>query len=81
MQQHEADNVRLTESRNTRSELVTNKERMAARRVLEWNGTLKTRLAFRYEISDLLSNHVEKFSMCYSSSTLQLIMETSCVMK
>jgi len=67
MQQHEADNARLTKSGNTRSELLvmpaeslTN--RMAARRALEWIGTSKARLVFRYEISDLLSNHVEKIA-------------------
>jgi len=32
---------------------------MAARRVLEWIGTLKAQLVFRYEISDL------SFRSCY----------------
>jgi len=33
---------------------VSNQQRMAARRALEWIGTSKARLVFRYEISDLL---------------------------
>ena len=32
---------------------VANQQRMAARRVLEWIGTSKAQLVFRYEISDL----------------------------
>jgi len=32
---------------------VTNQQRMAARRALEWIRTSKARLVFRYEISDL----------------------------
>jgi len=35
---------------------VANQQRMAARRALEWIGTLKARLVFRYEISDLFLN-------------------------
>jgi len=34
---------------------VTNQQRMAARRALEWIKTLKAWLVFRYEISDLFS--------------------------
>jgi len=56
------DDARLAESRNARSEKllvmatlrVANQQRMAARRALEWIGTSKARLVFRYEISDLL---------------------------
>jgi len=59
--QRRCDNARLIESRNARSEQLlvvsteslTNREIMAARRALEWIRTLKARLVFRYEISDL----------------------------
>jgi len=33
---------------------VTNQQRMAARRALEWIGMSKAQLVFRYEISDML---------------------------
>ena len=53
--------MRLTESKNTTSEQLlvvpteslTNTERRAARRALEWIRTSKARVVFRYEISDL----------------------------
>jgi len=32
---------------------ITNQQRMAARRALEWIGTSKARLVFRYKISDV----------------------------
>ena len=53
--QHRRDDVRLTESGNTRSEqlLVVPTESLTNRVWLEWIRTLKARLVFRYEISDL----------------------------
>jgi len=51
------DDARLTKSRNGRSThgayRVANQQRMAARRALEWIRTLKARLVFGYDISDL----------------------------
>ena len=55
------DDARLTESGNARSEQlhicgayrVANQQRMAAKRALEWIRTSKSRLVYRYEISDL----------------------------
>jgi len=43
--QRRRDHARLTR--------VANQQRMAARRAVEWIGTSKARLDFRYEISDL----------------------------
>ena len=52
--QRRRDDVRLTESRNARSEqlLVVPTELLTNRVWLEWIRTLKARLVFRYEISD-----------------------------
>ena len=66
------DDARLAESGNARSEQlpvmptlrVANQQRMAARRALEWVGTSKARLVFRYEISDLLLPVKMVFPMC-----------------
>ena len=46
---------------------VSNQQRMAARRALEWIGTSKAWLAFRYEISDLFLNFfiIMKFGYQY----------------
>jgi len=47
----------INKNRKKKKELLvvpTESQRMAARRALEWIGTLKARLVFRYEISDLL---------------------------
>ena len=43
---------------------VANQQRMAARRALEWIGTSKAWLVFRYEISDLFG-HVPSFFDAY----------------
>ena len=55
--QRRCDVVRLTKSLKcaaTRGAYrVTNQQRMAARRALEWIRALKALLYFRYEISDL----------------------------
>ena len=60
--QHRRDDVRLTESGNARSkqllvvltESLTNRDWLPGHvRALEWIRTLKARLAFRDEISDL----------------------------
>ena len=53
------DDVRLSEWKRqkraaTHDAKVSNQQRMAARRALEWIGTSKARPAFRYEISDML---------------------------
>ena len=63
------DDVRLTKSGNARSkqllvmpELLTN--RMAARRALEWIGTSKARLGFRYKISNLFLQSLSQLSTC-----------------
>ena len=47
----------------------TESQRMAARRALEWIGTLKARLVFRYEISDSLMYvllYINKKNVIYS---------------
>ena len=57
MRRCEADQERTRQKRAaTRGAYrVANRERMAARRALEWIGTYKARLVFRYEISDLFN--------------------------
>ena len=67
--QRRRDDARLTESGNARSEQlrtrgayrVANQQRMAAKRAPEWIRTLKSRLVFTYEISDL-------FHRCFANS-------------
>jgi len=53
--QRRCNDARLTESGNARSKqlLVVPTESLTNRVWLEWIGTSKARLAFRYEISDL----------------------------
>jgi len=71
--QHRRDDMRLTESGNTRSKQlhirgayrVANQQRMAAKRALEWIRTSKSQLVFRYEISDLLFLCCWKFCTSY----------------
>ena len=60
--QHRRDDVRLTESGNTRSEqlLVVPTESLTNRVWLEWIRTLKARLVFRYEISNLFGRSKDK---------------------
>jgi len=56
MQQGEADQEQKCEKRAATRDAykITNQQRMAARRALEWIGTLKTQLVFiRYEVSAL----------------------------
>jgi len=54
--QRRRDDASLTESRNARSEqlLVVPTESLTNRVWLEWIRTLKARLVFRYEVSDLI---------------------------
>ena len=56
MRRREADRERKHQKRAaTRGAYrITNQQRMAVRRALEWIRTSKARLVFRYEISDLL---------------------------
>jgi len=56
MQQCEDDQEQKRQKRAATRDAykVANKQRMAARRALEWIGMLKARLVFRYETSDLL---------------------------
>ena len=58
MQQREADRKRKRQKRAATHGVyrVANQQRMAARRALDWIGTSKARLVFRYEISDLYHN-------------------------
>ena len=65
MQQHEVDNMRLTK-RNTRSELlvmprVTNKQENGCQESSWVDRNIEGPAGFRYEISDLFSNHVKNF--------------------
>ena len=61
--QHRHDDARLIESGNARSEqlLMVPTESLTNRVWLEWIRTSKTRLVFRYEISDLLCTVVSTF--------------------
>ena len=61
--QRRRDDARLTESGNARSKqlLVVPTESLTNRVWLEWIRTSKTRLVFRYEISDLLCTVVSTF--------------------
>jgi len=67
--QHRCDDVRLTESENARRKQltcdayrVTNQQRMASRRALEWIAMSKAQMVFRYEISDLFSLMLRGFT-------------------
>jgi len=53
---HKADRERRHQKRAATRDAyrVTKQQRMPARRVLEWIGTSKAWLVFRYDISDLL---------------------------
>jgi len=68
------NDARLTESGNTRSKLahdayrVANQQRMTARRALEWIGTSKAWLVFRYKMSDLCLGY-SSFEQILTNST------------
>ena len=74
--QRRRNNERLTKSGNARSkqllEMPTLLWRIAASRSLEWIGTSKTQLVFRYEISDLFSRpcHKRKTNLVWRCNTL-----------
>ena len=55
MRRHKADREQKHQKRVATRDAyrVTNQWRIAAKRALEWIGTLKAWLVFRYEISDL----------------------------
>jgi len=60
--QRRRDDARLTGKTPEASSYcrVTNQQRMAAKRALEWIRTLKARLVFRYEVSDLFCSLSDK---------------------
>ena len=71
--QHRCDKARLTKSRDTRSEQllmdvyrVAKQQRMAARRALEWIGTLKAQL-----VLDM------KYQTCYTDNLYGILSQNA----
>ena len=76
--QHRRNNVRLTESRNTRSEQLQvmpteslNQQRMAARRALEWIRMSKLWLVIRLVLSLVQSCPILEVGMSLSNLKLE----------